>query len=328
MKRRHLFSLLGASATALPFSGKAQQPSMPVIGFLNSASPGPYASNVAAFREGLKEFGYIEGQNVSIEFRWAEGRNDQLRALATDLVRRSVNVIAVPGSTPGALAAKAATETIPIVFAFGSDPVRIGLIASLGRPGGNVTGVTLLGAELAPKQLELLRMLAPSATALSLLINPTSPTLAGTQLQDLQAAARTLGVQLNVLSASTDRDIEAVFSALDKRRDKGILISSDAFFTSRVQKLADLSAGHGIPAIYWQREYAVAGGLISYGSSYSDAYRHAGRYTGRILRGEKPSEMAIEQATKVELVLNLKTAKKLGLAFPAYMLHRADVLIE
>lgn len=328
MRRRDLVSLLGGAATALPFAGSAQQPATPVIGFLNSASPVPYASNVTAFRDGLKELGYVEGQNVAIEFRWAEGRNDRFPVLASDLVRRSVSVIAVPGSTPGALAAKAATETIPIVFALGSDPVRIGLIASLTRPGGNVTGVTLLGAELAPKQLELLHTLVPSAAAISLLINPTSPTLAGTQLQDLQSAARTLGVRLDVLNASTDLDIDGIFSTFDKRRARGLLISSDAFFTSRVKKLADLSADYGIAAIYWTREYAVAGGLMSYGSSYSDAYRQAGRYTGRILKGEKPSEMPVEQATKVELILNLKTARKLGLNFPTSLLQRADLLIE
>lgn len=301
---------------------------MPLIGFLNSASPGPYASNVAAFRDGLRELGYVEGQNVAIEFRWAEGRNDRLAALANDLVRRSVNVIAVPGSTPGALAAKAATQTIPIVFAFGSDPVRIGLITSLGRPGGNITGVTLLGAELAPKQLELLRALVPAATTLALLVNPTSPALAATQLQDLQAAAHQLGLQLNVVTASTDLDLDAVFATLAQQRVRGLVISSDAFFTSRVQKLADLSTSHSIPAIYWQDEYARAGGLVSYGSSYIDAYHHAGRYTGRILRGEKPSEMPVQQATKAQLILNLKTAKKLGITFPRSMFERADAVIE
>ena len=328
MRRRTFISMLGGAATAWLLLARAQQPTSPVIGFLNSASPGPYASNVAAFRDGLRELGFVDGQNVEIEFRWAEGRNDRLAELASDLVRRSVNVIAVPGSTPGALAAKAATQTIPIVFAFGSDPVRIGLITSLSRPGGNVTGVTLLGAELAPKQLELLHVLVPAATTLALLVNPTSPALAETQSKDLQAAARTLGLQLRILHASTDRDIDTAFAALSQLRVGGLVIGSDAFFTSRVQKLADLSASHSIPAIYWQREYAMAGGLISYGSSYIDAYRRAGRYTGRILKGEKPSEMAVQQATKVELILNLKTAKKLGLTFPRSLLERADDMIE
>ena len=328
MRRRNFIALLGGAAATWPLAAHAQLRTMPVIGFLNSASPGPYGSNVAAFRDGLKEVGYVEGRNVAIEFRWAEGHNDRLATLAGDLVRRSVDVIAVPGSTPGALAAKAATDTIPIVFAFGSDPIRIGLITSLNRPGGNVTGVTLLGAELAPKHLELLHLLVPTATTLALLINPTSPALAETQSRDLQVAADTLGLKLHVVHASTDRDIDTVFENLAQLRIRGLVIGSDAFFTSRVQKLADLSTSHSIAAIYWQREFGMAGGLISYGSSYVDAYRQAGRYTGRILNGEKPSDMPVQQARQVELILNLKTAKTLGLTFPRSLLERAGEVIQ
>jgi putative ABC transport system substrate-binding protein len=307
---------------------RAQQPQMPVIGFLNSASSGPYAHLVAVFRQGLNEVGFVEGRNVAVEYRWAEGHNDRLPALANDLVRRQVTVIAVPGSTPGALAAKAATMTIPIVFAMASDPVRLGLVTSLNRPGGNVTGVTLLGVEIAPKQLELLHDLVPTATVMALLVNPTSPALAETQSQDLQAAASKLGLQLHVLYASTDSDLGRVFSKLAEQRTGGLVIGADAFFTSRVQQLAKLAANHSLPAIYWQREYAKAGGLLSYGTSYADLYRHAGVYTGSILKGDKPADLPVRQSTKVELAINLKAAKALGITVPLSLLGRADEVIE
>jgi len=327
MERREFIRLLGGTAAAWPLALRAQQPAMPVIGFLNSASPQPFENYVAGFRAGLKETGYVDGQNVTIEFRWAEGHNDRLAALADDLVRRQVTVIAVPGNTAGALAVKAATTTIPIVFALGSDPVKLALVASLDRPSGNLTGVTVMSVELAPKQLELLHELVPTAI-IALLINPTSPALAETESRDLQVAARSLGLQLHVVRASTDRDFDTVFATLARLRVGGLMIGSDAFFTSRVQKLADLSMRHSIPGIYWQREYVTAGGLLSYGASYVDAYRLAGVYTGRILNGEKPSELPVQQSTKVELAINLKTAKALGLTLPRSLLGRADEVIE
>ena len=328
LKRRELITLLGGAAAAWPLVARAQQPAMPVIGFLNSASPGPYAHLVAVFRQGLNEAGFVEGRNVAIEYRWAEGHNDRLPALADDLVRRQVTVIAVPGSTPGALAAKAATTTIPIVFAMASDPVRLGLVTSLNRPGGNVTGVTLLGVELGPKQLELLYDLVPTATIMALLVNPTSPALAETQSQDLQAAAFKLGLQLHILHASTDGDFDRVFATLAELRTGGLVIGADAFFTSRARQLAELAASRSLPAIYWQREYAKAGGLMSYGTSYADLYRQVGAYTGRILKGDKPADLPVQQSTKVELVINLKTAKTLGLTIPLSLLGRADEVIE
>ena len=301
---------------------------MPVVGFLNSTSPGPYAHLVAEFRQGLNEAGFVEGRNIVIEYRWAEGHNDRFPALADDLVRRQVSVIAVPGSTPGALAAKAATMTIPIVFAMASDPVRVGLVTSLNQPGGNVTGVTLLGVELAPKQLELLHNLVPTATVMALLVNPTSPALAKSQSQDLQAAALKLGLQLHVLHASTESDFDGVFATLAELRVGGLVIGADAFFTSRARQLAELTASRSLPAIYWQREYAQAGGLISYGTNYADLYRQAGVYTGRILKGEKPADLPVQQATKVELIVNLKAAKALGITVPLSLIGRADEVIE
>jgi ABC-type uncharacterized transport system substrate-binding protein len=327
VRRREFITALGGAA-AWPIAARAQQPAMPVVGFLNSASPGPYARLVAVFLKGLNAAGFVEGRNVAIEYRWAEGRNDRLPALADDLVRRGVTVIAVPGSTPAALAAKAATATVPIVFALGSDPVRLGLVASLNRPGGNLTGATLLGVELGPKQLELLHELIPTATIMALLVNPTSPALAEVQSRDLHAAARTLGLQLHVLHASTDTDFDRVFATLVELRAGGLVIGADAFFTSRVQRLADLAARHSLPAVYWQPKYAAAGGLMSYGTSYSDLYRQAGVYTGRILKGDKPAELPVQQSTKVELAINLKTAKALGLTVPLPLLGRADEVIE
>jgi putative ABC transport system substrate-binding protein len=328
MRRRDFIRAISGAVAAWPIAARAQQPTMPVIGFLSPRSANESAPQIAAFRGGLKEVGYVEGRNVAIEFRWAEGHNDRLEALADDLVHHQVTVIAVPGSTPGALAVKAATKTIPIVFALGSNPVELGLVASLNRPGANITGVTVLGVEIAPKQLELLHELVPTVTIIALLINPTSPTLAEIQSRDLQAAANRLGLQLHVLRASTERDFDTVFATLARLRVGGLVISSDAFFTSRVQKLADLSTSHSIPAIYWQREYVMAGGLASYGGSYLDAYRLAGAYTRRILNGEKPSELPVQQSTKLELAINLKTANALRIDVPAKLLALADVVIE
>jgi len=327
MRRREFITLLGGAVAVWPVAAHAQQPA-PVVGFLNAASPGPYAPHVASFRQGLEEIGYIEGQNVAIEFRWAEGKNEQLRPLVDDLVRRKVSVIAVLGSTPAALAAKAATTTIPIVFAVGADPVTLGLVTSLNRPGGNVTGTTTLSAEMGPKQLEVLHALTPSASKMALLVNPTSPALAESQSASLHAAARRLGLQLEVLRASADRDFDTVFASLVQLRVGGLIIGSDAFFTSRVQKLAGLATSHRIPAIYWNREYANAGGLFSYGTVYTSEYRQVGVYTGRILKGESPADLPVQQITKVELVINLKTAKQLGITFPMSLLGRADVVIE
>jgi putative tryptophan/tyrosine transport system substrate-binding protein len=328
MRRREFIALLGGTAGAWSFAAHAEKAERPVIGFLNAAAAGPYARFVEAFRRGLGETGYVEGHNVDIEYRWADGHNDRLSALAADLVSRRVSVIAVPGSTPGALAAKAATNVIPIVFAIGSDPVRAGLINSLGRPGGNVTGVTVLGAELAPKQLELLHQVTRGARSMAVLINPSSAAISEAVTQDLHTSAHRLQLALHILRASTDNDLDNVFGTLVHLRAGGLVIASDAFFTSQVRKLADLSIRNSIPAIYWSREYVTAGGLISYGTSYTESYRQAGIYTGRILKGEKPSDLPVQQASRIELYINLKTAKVLGLDLPGMLLARADEVIE
>jgi putative ABC transport system substrate-binding protein len=300
---------------------------MPVIGFLGSASAGPYARMMAAFRQGLNETGYVEDRNVAIEYRWAEGQNDRLPALAADLVRRQVTVIATTG-TPETLAAKAATATIPIVFQVGIEPVQVGLVASLSRPGGNLTGVTNLNVEVGPKRLELLKELVPTATLMAQLVNPTSPNLTESTTKDALAAARTLGVQLHVLHASTERDIDDAFAALVQLRAGALVIGSDVFFNSRREQLAALALRHAVPAIFQYREFAVAGGLMSYGANFTDSYRQVGVYTGRVLKGEKPSDLPVHQSTKVELIINLKTAKALGITFPITLLGRADEVIE
>ena len=325
MRRREFMSLLGGAA-AWPLVAHAQQPAMPVIGFLNSASPDGYAVPVRAFRQGLKDIGYVEGQNVAIEYRWAEGQYDRLPALAADLVRRQVTAIAAT-STPAALTAKAATTTIPIVFTTASDPMRLGLVASLSRPGGNVTGATQLNVEVGPKRLELVRELLPAATIIALLVNPTNP-VAETLARDLQAAARTIGLQLHILNASTERDIDDAFANLAKLRAGALVVGSDVFFNTRSEQLGALTVRHGVPTIYQYREFAAAGGLMSYGGSITDSYRRAGGYTGRILKGEKPADLPVQQSTKVELIINLKTAKTLGLTFPLSLLGRADEVIE
>jgi putative tryptophan/tyrosine transport system substrate-binding protein len=328
MRRRKFITLLGGAAAAWPLGASAQQPTMPVIGFLGSASADLYANALRAFRQGLNETGYGEGRNVAIEYRWADSQNDRLPALVADLVRRQVNVIASPGSTPAALAAKAATATIPVVFQIGTDPVAAGLVDSLARPGGNVTGVTTLNTELAPKRLELLRELIPTANIIALLVNPTSPFIAKNISSDLQSAARTFGMQLHILNASTERDFDTVFANLVQLRASALVIAPDAMFISRSEQLGALTLRHGVPAITQFCEFAAAGGLMSYGANFTDAARQVGVYTGRILKGEKPADLPVQQSTKVELTINMKTAKALGLTVPPALLARADELIE
>ena len=327
MRRREFLTLIAAAAT-WPLAARAQQPAMPVIGFLGSASLDRWAGRMRAFHQGLSETGYVEGRNVAIEYRWAQGQNDQLPQLAADLVRRQVTVIAAPGSTPATLAAKAATPTIPIVFEIASDPVQLGLVASLARPGGNITGVTSLNAEVGPKRLELLHELLPTATVVGLLVNPTNPNLAEPTTKNLQAAARTLGLQVHVLHASSDAELDAVFATLLRVRAGGLVIGADPFFSSRLEQLAALTVRHAVPTVYQTREFTAAGGLMSYGASFTDTFRAVGIYTGRILRGDKPADLPVQQTTKVELFLNLKTAKALGLEVPRTLIARADEVIE
>jgi putative ABC transport system substrate-binding protein len=327
MKRRDFITLLGGAAAAWSVAARAQQSAMPVIGFLSTASSGLFASRVSAFRQGLSEMGYVEGRNVAIEYRWAESRNDRLPALAADLAGRKVNVIVTGGGTPAAQAAKAATTTIPVVFLIGNDPVQMGLIASLNRPGGNITGVTSLGGEIGPKRLELLHEVAPAATSIALLVNPNNPA-AEAQSTELQPAARTLGVQLHVLRAGAERDFDAAFASLLQLRAGGLVIGADAVFNTRSEQLAALTLHHAVPAIFQFREFAAAGGLMSYGDSSTEPYRQVGLYTGRILKGDKPADLPVQQSTKVELIINLKTAKTLGLNVPITLLGRADEVIE
>jgi putative ABC transport system substrate-binding protein len=322
--RREFLGLLGGAA-AWPLVARAQQPAMPVIGFLNSGSPDGYVPMLAGFRQGLKETGYIESQNIAIEYRWLEGQYDRAPSVAAELVRRQVAVIVA--NTPGNLAAKAATATIPIVFSTGGDPVQMGLVASLGRPGGNVTGVTQLNQEVAAKRLELAHELVPTATTIALDVNRTSPN-SGPQTKDLQAAARVLGVQLHVLHASTDRDFDTVFATLVQLRAGALVIGPDGFFNSRSKLLAALTLRHAMPAMYEDRAFTMAGGLVSYGGSTPEMYRIAGAYTGRILKGEKPADLPVQQGTKAELIINLRTAKALGINVPPTLLARADEVIE
>jgi putative ABC transport system substrate-binding protein len=324
--RREFITLVGGAA-AWPLAARAQQPMMPVIGFLNAASLDGFRPMVAAFHRGLQESGYVEGGNVAIEYRWADNQIDRLPALAADVVHRQVTMIAAT-STPAALAAKGATQTIPIVFEMAGDPIRLGLVASLNRPGGNVTGVTNLDAEVAPKRVELLHELVPTASVIALLINPTDPALVEPVSRASQAAAHTLGLHLHVLNVSTERDFDAVFANLIQLRVGGLVISPDVLFTSRSEQLAMLSLRHAVPAIYQHRQFVASGGLASYSGSIPDAYRLAGVYAARILKGEKPGELPVQQSTKVEMFLNLKTARALGITVPLPLLGRADEVIE
>jgi putative ABC transport system substrate-binding protein len=327
VRRRDFITLIGGAAVARPFVARSQQPAIPAIGYLNTRAAGEDEHLVAAFHQGLKETGYVESRNVTIEYRWAEGRNDRLPALAADLVRRQVAVIAA-GGTPPTIAAKAATAMIPIVFVTGADPVEIGLVASLSRPGGNLTGITTLTSVVAQKKLELLHDLLPAATVIALLINPTNPILAETNRRDLQAAARTLGLQILILRASSEREFETAFATLVEQRAGGLVIGTDAFFNSRSRELAALAARHAVPSISQFRGFAAAGGLMSYGATNTDEYHLVGVYTGRILKGENPADLPVQQATKADLIINLSTANALGLEVPPTLIARADEMIE
>jgi putative tryptophan/tyrosine transport system substrate-binding protein len=328
VRRREFIALLGGAA-AWPLAARAQQSTMPVIGFLNGQTAQAFAPAAASFRRGLNEAGYVEGQNVAIEYRWAEGRVDWLQPLAADLVRRQVVVIAATGGNNSALVAMQATSTIPIVFTSSDNPIERGLVASINRPGGNVTGVSWFGSELGPKRLGLLHELVPNATIVALLINPDNPESVR-QPAELQDAARVLGLQLVVLTATTAGDIDTAFSGMVQNRVGALLVGSDPFFANRREQLIALAAQHAIPTIYGDaaREVTLAGGLMIYGNSLADAYRRAGIQTGRILKGAKPSELPVDQATKFELYINLKTAKSLGLSVPPGLLIAADEVIE
>jgi putative tryptophan/tyrosine transport system substrate-binding protein len=324
MKRRELITLLGGAAVAWPFAARAQPAAMPVVGFMNLSTVRPFME--AAVRQGLGETGYIEGQNVTTEFHWADGHNDQLPGLAADLVRRRVSVIAATG-TPAAIAAASATATIPIVFETAGDPVKLGLVASLNKPGRNITGVTQLSSELVSKRLGLLHDLIPGARIIGFLVNPADPRTE-TQITEMQEAAHALGLQIHVLNASTDAEIDAAFERLPEPRPGALVVGTGDLFSRLAPRLGALIARQGLPAIYQYREYAAAGGLISYGASLTDSYRLVGVYTGRILKGEKPADLPVLQPTKFELTINLKTAKALGLEVPLSLQQRADEIIE
>jgi putative tryptophan/tyrosine transport system substrate-binding protein len=327
MRRREFIALLGGAAFAWPFAARAQQPGSPVIGFVHGASPSYFTQFAPGFRQGLKETGYVEGENIAIEYRWAEGHNDRLPALATELVARRVAVIVAGGGTRPAMAAKSATSTIPIVFISAADPIKTGLVASLNRPGGNVTGISLIGSALEPKKLELLHEVAPRVSTIAALIDPDYPD-ANSQRDEVQAAAARIGVQLIILSANKETDIDAAFATLVQRGAGALLVGEDVLFAALKQQIVTSAARHAIPAIYFQKEFVAEGGLISYGPHFADGYRQVGVYVGRILKGEKPADLPIMQPTKFELVINLKTAKTLGLEVPPMLLATADEVIE
>jgi putative tryptophan/tyrosine transport system substrate-binding protein len=327
MRRREFITRLGSAAATWPLAARAQQPSMPVVGFISSRSPDESASAVVAFRQGLAEAGYVEGQNVEITFRWAEGHYDRLPMMAADLARRQVTAILATGGNPPVFAVKVATATIPIVFIIGSDPVEVGFVASLNRPGGNITGVSLFTSVLVAKRLELLRELVPAATIIAFLVNPDNSN-ARPDTAVMQAAAARLGQKLIVLSARTDQDIDLAFASLGQQQATALVVNTDAFFLTRRNQLASLEARYAIPTIHDLREYIAAGGLVSYGTNLADAYRQGGTYVGRILKGEKPHSLPVMQPTKFDLVINLKTARALGLEIPPSVLALADEVIE
>jgi putative tryptophan/tyrosine transport system substrate-binding protein len=328
VRRRGFITLLGGAAVAWPLAARAQQPAMPVVGLVTGGSPEAAVRMGGGFRSGLNEGGYVEGQNVTVEYQWLDGQYDRLPSLMADLVRRRVAVIATPGSNPAALAAKAATTTIPIVFGVGADPIELGLVASLARPGGNATGINFFVADIAAKRLGLLHDLVPKAVRIAVLINPANASTAEATLRDMPEAARALGLQIVVLNASTGREIEAAFATLVRDRADALFVGADAFFNSRRVQLANMAARHAIPTAFAVREYVDAGGLMSYGTSLADMYRHVGAYSGRILKGARPADLPVLQSTKFELVINLQTARMLGLTVPDKLLVAADEVIE
>jgi putative ABC transport system substrate-binding protein len=327
MQRRKFITLIGSTAVGWPLSVRAQQPAMPVIGFLNAASSDGYAERMRGFHQGLKDEGFVEGENVAIEYRWADNQINRVSAMAAELVRRQLGVIVAAGGNAALDAAKAATTTIPVLFITPDDPVKLGYVTSLARPSGNLTGITFLGSELGAKRLELLRDLIPATTRVAVLFNPATPA-SESRLSEVQAAARAMGMQIHVCKASTSHEIELAFAAMVREGAEALLLIPDPVFNGRRIQMVHSASRHGLPAIYWQREFADAGGLMSYGSSISDAFRQVGRYSGRILKGAKPADLPVVQSSKFELVINQQIARLLGLTIPSALLIRADEVIE